>query len=177
MNKTVKIVAKVIEVLHWLAALSALCAAIVPKWFESLISKAAVGNSIELSVYGFEITVPVSDGAVDAKAFVLFAIAAFLIFLLMAMVFRNIYLIFKKSEERTPFQNDNTRMVREIGIFSIAVPAIGLIMSIIARLVIENETVECVTGIGGFIMGIVILCLSQAFAYGVKLENDVSGLL
>ena len=43
---------------------------------------------------------------------------------LMAMVFRNVYLIFKTAEGKTwfskgatPFQPDIVRMVREIGIF------------------------------------------------------------
>lgn len=177
MNKIVKIVAKILEIAHWVAAALFLCAAIVPKWFEGFIDEADVGNSIGLSVYGFEISAPVSDGVIDAKAFVLFAIAAFLILCLMAMVCRNLYLILKKSENSTPFQKDNTRMVREIGIFSISIPVIGLIMSIIARLVIGHGAIQIATRIDGFITGIIMLCLSQAFAHGVSLEKDVDGLL
>lgn len=176
-NKSVKIVAKVLEILHWATAALFLCAAIVPKWFERLVSSAASGNSIELSAYGFEITAGISNGVIDTTTFVLFSVSAFFIFCLMAMVFRNLYLILKKSENDTPFQKDNVRMVREIGIFSISIPVISLIMNIISRCIIGYETAEIATGIDGFITGIIILCLSQVFARGVKLENDVDGLL
>ena len=37
---------------------------------------------------------------------------------------------------------DNIRMMREIGIFSIAVPVIGLFMSFIFRLIIGVDAVE-----------------------------------
>ncbi|MCI8497508.1 MAG: hypothetical protein HFE85_04585, partial [Clostridiales bacterium] len=99
------------------------------------------------------------------------------IFSLMAMVFRNLYLIVKKSEDTTPFQKDNIRMLKEIGIFSIAVPIVGLIMSIIIRLVLGVDTVETSVRLDGFVMGIIVLCLTQFFAHGAELEKDVDGLL
>ena len=86
-------------------------------------------------------------------------------------------LIIKKSEGRTPFQPDNVRMFREIGIFSIAVPVVGLIMSIIARIVIGVEVAEISNSFEGFVIGIVVLCITQFFAHGIELEKDVDGLL
>ena len=114
---------------------------------------------------------------VDTKTFVLFAIGAVIIFSLVAMIFRNLYLIIKKSEGTTPFQKDNVRMMREIGIFSIGIPVIGLIMNIIARLVLGPEAAEMSNSMEGFVMGIIVLCLTQFFAHGVELEKDVDGLL
>ena len=93
------------------------------------------------------------------------------------MIFRNLHLIIKKSEGRTPFQPDNVRMFREIGIFSIAVPAVGLIMSIIARIVIGVEVAEISNSFEGFVIGIVVLCITQFFAHGIEIEKDVDGLL
>ena len=100
-----------------------------------------------------------------------------IILAVMAMVFRNLYLIFKKSENGTPFQKDNIRMMKEIGIFSIAVPVIGFIMSIIVRLVTGVETAEISIDMGGIFMGIIVLCLTQYFIHGANLEKDVDGLL
>ena len=81
------------------------------------------------------------------------------------------------SKGATPFQHDITRMVREIGIFYISVPVIGLIMSVIARMVIGYETAEISMSLSGLISGILILCLSQVFSYGMELQKDVDGLL
>ena len=68
-------------------------------------------------------------------------------------------------------------MMREIGIFSIAVPVIGLIMSIIVRLVTGVEMAEISLDTAGIFMGIIVLCLTQYFVHGAELEKDVDGLL
>ena len=68
-------------------------------------------------------------------------------------------------------------MMKEIGIFSIAVPVIGFIMSIIVRLVTGVETAEISIDMGGIFMGIIVLCLTQYFVHGADLEKDVDGLL
>ena len=110
-------------------------------------------------------------------SFMLFGIGAVIILAVMAMVFRNLHLIFKKSENGTPFQKDNIRMMKEIGIFAIFVPVIGFIMSIIVRLVTGVETAEISIDMGGIFMGIIVLCLTQYFVHGADLEKDVDGLL
>ena len=117
------------------------------------------------------------NGSVDMKALFLFGIGAVIILSLMAMVFRNLNLIIKKSEGSTPFQADNIRMLKEIGIFSFSIPLVGLIMSIICRLILGVDAVETSINFYGFFMGIVVLCLTQFFIHGAELEKDVDGLL
>lgn len=68
-------------------------------------------------------------------------------------------------------------MVKEIGIFSIAMPVIGFVMSIITRLVCGVEVAEISVNFSGLMIGLVVLCLTQFFAHGVSLEEDVEGLL
>ena len=68
-------------------------------------------------------------------------------------------------------------MMKEIGIFSIAVPVVGFVMSVIARIVIGAEAAEISINQSGIFMGIIVLCLTQFFAYGTELEKDVDGLL
>ena len=181
-NKVALVIAKMLEVGHWVAvalmAAAAVCSKAAPELvgrFVGIDAKECCGA--ELAVYGFEINAAVTDGKVDMNAFLVFGIGAVIILSLMAMVFRNLYLILRKSENSTPFQADNVRMVREIGIFSISVPVVGLIMSIITRLVLGAEAAETSNGIDGLIMGLIVLCLTQVFARGLKLENDVDGLL
>lgn len=53
---------------------------------------------------------------------------------MIAMIFRNLYLIFRRSESGTPFDSDSIRMMGEIGIFSILIPVIGLLFSVILRI-------------------------------------------
>lgn len=180
-NKIVKIMAKVVEIVHWVATglmvAVAICSTVASQWLGYFMDVNAVENQGVMSAYGFEVTLANSAGEINKTTLLLFAIGSVIIFALVAMVFRNIRLIIEKSENATPFQKDNVRMVREIGIFSIAIPAVGLIMSIIIRLVVGVGAVETSVNLIGFIMGLIVLSLTQVFAYGANLEKDVDGLL
>ena len=181
-NKLGKIITKILEVFHWVGAVlmvaATVCSVAAPNWVKYFVgfdAKECCGANLE--VYGFEVNAPVVNGNTDMTSFMLFGIGAVIILAVMAMVFRNLHLIFKKSENGTPFQKDNNRMMKEIGIFAIAVPVIGLIMSIIVRLVTGVETAEISIDMGGIFMGIIVLCLTQYFVHGADLEKDVDGLL
>ena len=181
-NKLGAIITKILEVYHWVGTALMIaatgCAVSAPEWvgyFVDLDAKECCGAN--LTVYGFEVNAPVTNGNVDMTTFFLFGIGAVIILVLMAMVFHNLHLIFKKSENSTPFQTDNIRRCKEIGVFSIAVPVIGFVMSLVIRLVIGAEAAEISVSQSGIIMGIIVLCLTQYFIHGVELENDVNGLL
>lgn len=181
-NTTGKIITKILEVFHWVGAAlmtaATVCSAVAPDWVKYFVRFDATDCcGVNLSVYGFEVNAPVVNGAVDLKAFMLFGIGSVVILLLMAMVFRNLYLIFKASDNATPFQEDNIRRFREIGIFSIAMPIVGLVMSIIIRLILGVDNAEISTNFSGIFMGIIVLCLTRFFIHGAKLEEDVDGLV
>ena len=182
LNKLGKVITKILEVFHWVGAAlmtaATVCSMVAPDWVKYFVgfdTKDCCGADLE--VYGFEVNAPVTDGNADMLTFMLFGIGAVIILAVMAMVFRNLHLIFKKSENGTPFQKDNIRMMREIGIFSIAVPVIGLFMSFIFRLIIGVDAAENSMDMNGVFMGIVVLCLTQFFVHGAELEKDVDGLL
>ena len=181
LNKIVKVIAKILEVVHWVAAglmaATAICSVAAPQWLGHFININDLGTGDELSVYGFEVALGNAVGEVNTATLLLFAIGSVIIFSLVAMIFRNIYLIIKKSESESPFNKDNIRMLKEIGIFSIAIPVIGLIMSTIIRLVVGVDAVEISVKMDGFVMGIIVICLTQFFVYAADLEKDVDGLL
>ncbi|MBQ7283520.1 MAG: hypothetical protein IJ339_05390 [Oscillospiraceae bacterium] len=181
-NKAGCVVTKILEVFHWVAVVlmlaATVCSQAAPQHVDKFVgidAKECCGA--QLAVYGFEIQADVIDGTVDMKTFCVFGIGAVIILALMAMVFRNMYLIFKKSATETPFNKDNIRMLKEIGIFSIAVPVAGLIVSVIARIVIGPQAAEISVNQSGLFMGIIVLCLTQYFIYGAQLEKDVDGLV
>lgn len=180
LDKVTLVLAKVLEVGHWIGMVGMIVVLVL-----SLVMGAGVFGNVEaadfdasLVTYGFEVDMVDAAGQVNVAALRVFCVGAALILGLMAMVFRNIYLILKKSENATPFQKDNVRMVREIGIFLIAVPVISLIMSVLARAIVGPELVETsAVGLSSFMVGLVMLCLSQFFAHGVELETEADGLL
>lgn len=181
-NKLGMVITKILEVFHWVAVAlliaATICSVAKPDWQSYFVEPETTGDIVaNLEVYGFEVITPLADGQIDSTTFLLFGIGSSIIMAVMAMVFRNLHLIFKKSENSTPFNKDNIRMLKEIGIFAIAVPVIGLIMSIIIRLVAGVDSSEISVDTNGFFMGIIILCLTQFFVHGAKLEEDVDGLL
>ena len=180
-QKIALVLTKILELLHWVGTASmaalAICSVAAGPWLSGLLERILPQYRPELNTYGYEMTVTNAAGAVEPRAVLLFGISAVFILSLMAMVFRNVHLILKKSQESTPFQPDNIRMLREIGIFCIVVPVIGLVMSAVSRLVQGLDAVETSVNLYGFSMGIFVLCLTQSFAHGAALEQDVEGLV
>lgn len=178
--KATKIVAKILEVIHWVAAgvmaLTAVCSFAAPQWLTFVLDPGADRPGV-VNVYGFETTITDAAGNLSMTALLLTAIGAVLIYCCMAMIFRNIFLIIRRSETGSPFQKDNIRMVREIGIFSIAIPVVGLIFSVITRLVMGSHDIEMMVKLDGLVTGIIVLSLTQFFAYGAQLEKEMDGLL
>ena len=188
LNRAIIIISRIIEVFMWVgAALSAVLTGLgaagkfsAMRFFASVTPQTPVLDA----GYGFSLVALDAAGQPMRAAYVLFFLTLVLTFALMAMCARNVHLIFKTSEGltsfsrgNTPFQPDNIRMVREIGIFVIAIPAVQFIMSIIGRVVLGPDMVESSVGMEKIFLGLVVLALSQFFAYGMKLQDDVDGLL
>ena len=188
LTKVVTVLAKVLEVFAWVgsALVAASLIAIAAGKADLLPLFSNIRSEAELTMGGFSIDVSTLSQAQVIRAYVMFFITMLIIFLLMAMVFRNIYLIFKTAEGKTkfsrgatPFQPDIVRMIREIGIFCLAVPVLEIIMSIAARLVIgfEGGEIAVTLDVTGIFFGLVVLCLSQFFAYGAALQKETEGLV
>ena len=183
LNRLAAVAARVAEVFHWVAVglLTAGLAAyfIDDSWLRYLMD---IGAG-EFSVAGFSVRVT-ENGVLLPGAFIPALLAGIVICGLMAMIFRNICLIFKTSagqtrfsKGETPFQPDNVRMLREIGIFAIAIPLWELACSVLVTLMVGSDTAEASVSLTGLTFGIAALCLSQFFAYGVRLQQDTDGLL
>lgn len=180
-NKLALTASGIVEVIHWGAALLMagvlVCSLVNGPWFQGILERSVPEYGTVMSVYGFEIEAVDAAGHVDIRGLALFSAAAVVILSLMAMVCRNLRLILKKSEGVTPFQPDNIRMVREIGIFYLSIPLLGLAVSNLARLILGPDTLEMSVDYGGLITGLVMLCLAQFFARGMELERDLDGLM
>lgn len=186
-NKAVIIISKIIEVGSWIACgfLTTMTIMVLTGHMEMLKYASDISaETAELTNGGFTLRVLDAAGNGIPGAYVVFFITMILVCALQAMAARNINLIFKTAEGKTrfsqgqtPFQPDNIRMVREIGYFLIAAPIVELVMSVIARIVLSAEMVEASVNMGQVFVGLIVLALSQFFAYGMELQNDVDGLV
>lgn len=102
----------------------------------------------------------------------------FICMVLGSLIFGNIYKVFKNIEkDTTPFTKENVRLVKYIGIYSIAAPFVSVVVDVVMSLVAKNTYFNVSLNVTAVFMGFVVLCLSQFFAYGVELEDEVEGLL
>lgn len=188
LNRVIIILSRIVEVFLWVgAALSLVITGLSAAGKFGLLkyfTDVNVANAQVLNSDSFSLVVKFTDGVPSRGAYVIFFLTLALTLALQALCARNVHLIFKTAEGRTwfskgetPFQPDIIRMVREIGIFLIAAPAVQFIMSIVARIALGPDVVESSMGMGSIFVGLVVLALSQYFAYGAQLQSDVDGLL
>ena len=188
LTKAVTIIAKIMEVCSWVGAalVAASLVAIAAGQNRMLKYFSSIQSETELSIGGFSIDMDSVDPAQTMRAYAVFFILVFISCVLMAVVFRNTYLIFKTAQGKTkfskgctPFQPQIVRMIREIGILTLCVPVIQLVMSIVARLMLTPHGSEIAVSLdlSPVFFGLVVLCLSQLFAYGAELQEDADGLL
>lgn len=188
LRKAVTIIAAIAEVCYWIG--SGMTAAIVISLavgYTGLVSKLTSvipEKGKDLVAFGFSISTVDADGNTVWGSYLVFFITLLLMLVMMAMICRDVYLIFRTAEGKTkfskgktPFQPDNIRMVREIGIFLIVIPVVGLIMSIIGRGVLKAYQIESSMDMHFIVVGLVVIALSGFFAYGMELQNDVDGLV
>lgn len=190
-NKLTMVLSKIFEVVHWIGAVAITIVLLLSifnaDFMSTMFSEGAQELGKTLTVYGLEATVVNSAGEINMIAVTLFFVASVIVFCLMAMIFRNINLIMKtingKNKHTTstsPFQECVIRMVKEIGIFSIAIPVVGFIISTIifaVSIISGIDGTELSLNFSSFILGLISLCLTNVFSYGANLEKDVDGLL
>lgn len=180
------IIAKIAEVLHWCLAgimlIGAFIVIIRPEPFTEWVKYTVLHGENTLSCYGFGVSIMSADGVPRPTMVMFFALSSAIVLALMAMIFRNVYLILKTAKGKTwfakgdtPFQQNIVRMFREIGIFFVAVSVMSIISEIVVCLV-GGELTSGFNYLSCFI-GLVFLCISQFFNYGTRLEKDLDGLV
>lgn len=191
-SKPVSVLARIAEAVFWISTALMLVLLVWSLFNSDLINTMFFGS--DPSEYGLTLTLSsmdilgltVSYDFMNAAVFRTMMIYGAIVMSLCAMIARNIALISKSlskdsgfSDENTPFSQDNVRMIREIGIFSISVSLLGLVFSWILRLILQNAGLEAEVsaGTGGLFLGLVVLYLSTIFQYGVSLQKDVEGLV
>lgn len=185
--KLTLILAKSAEIVHWLLvavmALAALISVTNPQGLDRLITSTT--DDAIISCYGFSADIlqhPTPDSTIiNHAAITFFCFGSIAVLSLMAMIFRNVYLILKTSAGQTwfargntPFQQNIVRMTREIGIFFISISALSLLSVIVVSL--SGESIVALNYESAFI-GLVFLCFSTFFSYGAKLQEDIDGLI
>lgn len=186
LNTVTCILSKIVEVVFWIVAVSALVLMIWGIFASPQSIAAAIGDIAadpDITTAGLSISLMENSPHVKGAVIVI-SLMGVIVGVLVAMTFRNVYLIIKTaqgetwfSKGATPFQPDVVRMLREIGIFTIAVPVVEVVFSIILRLVAEPDFIEISVNVMHILLGLLVLWLTQAFTHGAELEDQSEGLI
>ena len=177
------VLARIAEVLMWAAAaamlLSFLIGIAAPDTVEEIFGVGAGDRKLTMALVPgaldrMDITGP--DGELVMGSYMLHAVAGAIELALTALIFRRIWQIIKLSWASTPFQRPVVDKVKQIGWLFIASPLVTVAVSLVNFVIIWPKLSFTVDA-SGIITGVIMLALSQIFAYGVKLEDDVEGLL
>lgn len=176
-----KIAVKILEVGHWvvtaLMSIAAVLSLAAPEYLKYVMDVDSLLAGEEVSSYGFAYQAVAGSADRGYLALFLFCLGSVAIFTLMALVFRKLYQIIKRSEKQSPFHRDNIRQLKWIGRLCIFVPLVGFVMSVLVRLVVGADAAEISMDQSLLIMGIIVFCLTEYFTYGAKLEEDMEGLV
>ena len=183
--KITEVIAKVLQILYVIAAVATLVGGLImiAIGLTDLDMEKFMGDSDSMiNTWGMAISTAMVSSDDIVKVLGAALIVSSILYLLATMIFRNIYLIVRTarggtwfSKGETPFQDDNIRMVREIGIFLIAMYIVQLVGTGIVHLVASH--VESSTSMMVLFLGIIMICLSKIFEYGKGLEETQEGLI
>lgn len=176
-NKAVAVIARIMEIINWiLVGLTAFDAVLCAVFGPSIVKFLMDVEDGDFSALGLSVNVSGEDGKAMVPVLIITLIYTAVGSALMAMIFRNINLVFKISVGASPFRPANVRLIRQIGIFAIVIPIINFIFSIAVSLLLHGK-VDGSLPTESIFFGFVVLCLSRFFEYGVQLENDAEGLV
>ena len=179
------IVIRLLEALHWLGAAiclgMAVCLAVAPEWLASLLGYELEGEMpytqmVQYGLMGGLNMAVTGRSGFDVGLQILTMAAGAVTSVLGALTFRRIGEIIKVCQMGTPFQKSVADRVRQIGWLVMAVPLVTVAASLLS-FVLFWPVYSFQVDVSGIITGVIVLALSRIFAYGVKLEDDVEGLL
>lgn len=169
--------AKIMEVIGWIGvglfAISFGLVFIFRKEIETNLTDEIISTHFTAPGYNLE-NLSVAKGNIIPVILVLVAFGLITGFLL-ALMFRNVNKVFKTTNTDSPFAEINVKRIKTIGYIAISFPIIKVIANIILGFFLKNVVIGL--ELSEVLFGLIILCLSQYFAYGASLEKDVNGLL
>lgn len=174
------IAVRVFEVVHWVGAVLCLFMAVsvllAPDWFMEMNGEDMSSHVVQYGYMGGLDVAVTGQTGFDAGLQALLAVGGAAALVLGALVFRRLGQVIVLCHGGTPFQRPVVDKIRQMGWLVIGEPVVTAAVSLLAYIVYWpgytfKVDVTCM------VMGVIILALSRIFAYGVKLEDDMEGLL
>lgn len=93
-----------------------------------------------------------------------------------ALMLHRMHGIIVETMAGKPFQPCTVKWMKQIGYCAVAMPLVIAAMNLWAMLISVDGN-HAVLDLSGLLLGVLVLCLTHVFAYGLELQNDVDDLL
>lgn len=177
--KSAYVCSKVLEVFVWITLAGVLFFLGVCVFSgNSIIEKIADGtfgfNSTNFG--GLQLRIQNSDITVTVLIFMGVAIMA--VAICMIYICRQINIMFRSVYHgNTPFTKENINRIKSMGMVLIVYNIFDLILGILMNAAVNNGNITISFGFNGFMTGVLLICLSGIFSYGIKLQQEVDETL
>lgn len=178
-GKTAFVLSKICEVLLWVAAAVVVVSILLSFFAVGYLDEAYEDGTLIVEQTPFfdeALFAPINaNGTLNGTALACFLLLCFPLIVLMALVFHEICGAIKLARNGSPFQPEVVRKVRHIGYLYAAGVAVGFVLELGGSVLMGAS--EGFINLGDIVTAFIILWLTQVFAYGAELQNDVDGLL
>ncbi len=174
--KAGKVLSKIVEVISWIGMVMLFLMAVLFLFAPEQMRRDLLPQG-GLSIHGTEMAIDAAAASLPVASMVILLLGGALGFGVTAWLFRLMHQVLKTAETAPPVHPENVRRIERIGWLAIAMPVLGLVISLVAQLFCPGYVFEINIDLTGIVMGVLVLCLSQFFAQGAALQNDVDGLV
>ncbi len=129
-----------------------------------------------MTVNGIEISKPLERIANPSIPMAIIFLTGAVATVLAALMLHRMHGIIVETMAGRPFQPCTVKWMKQIGYCAVVMPLVGALMSTVAML-INVDGIYATLDLSGLLMGVLVLCLTHVFAYGLELQKDVDGLL
>lgn len=180
-TKAAIVVTKIIEVLYIIASAALLLGIILVLTGRTSLM-VEPGRPISVEIWGMtfapsNVELYAPGGEVNLAGLVICMVYGSVIAGLFALGFHNIHKVLSRSQEETPFRWDNVRLLRRSGFLFLGTIIVESVFGLIALIFTRYMSISIDMELNGVIIGILVLCLSQIFAQGVQMQEDIDGLV
>lgn len=177
--KAAYVCSKVLEVFVWIILVGVLFFLAVCGFSgNSIIEKIAAGtlgfNSTNFG--GLQLRIQNSDITVTVLIFMGIAIIA--VAICMIFICRQINIMFRSVYRgNTPFTKENIIRIKSMGMVLIVYNLFDFILGFLMKAAVQNGNIIISFSLNGLMTGLLLICLSGIFSYGIKLQQEVDETL
>ena len=172
LNKGALIICRVLAVFNWIAMAASLLG-LIAVWTGITAEQLPLLHNLGVTVGGMNLSLNPAENHILPGTQAIVFIGGAALSLARALMFHGVSAVLLTARETgTPFLPSVVKHLQQVGVLSIAQPLIVLVVGLLTANHLRTEL-----DFTSVVIGLMVLCLSQYFSQGVRLQQDVDGMV